>query len=484
MHSDFHLQFCPSVRLDTNDEDWLITRGLDVRLRQLKPGPAARALLQSLADSGGRADKLIVEAQAAEPNAPGANLYFLLHALEQRGLLSYGLVQGSKLLATLEPMTQGFHLLAPVPDPAARYRLSRFAILRRDGEYCLVESPLGHARLRLYEARLAAMAADLAKPQTSASLAAVLPDLTPANVAGLIRLLMSLGGAFVCDEAGLIAEDHAAALRQWEAHDLVFHTRSRLGRHDYPLGGTFRYAGKLPHAPALKPPGPGKRIVLPRPVATPVPNPSQTGPNFFAVLEARRSIRQAGTQPLTINQLGILLWHVARVQVHRPADPNDPKAYEATLRPVPGGGAMHELELYLTVTRCSGLEPGLYRYDPGTHTLEWVAATSADSAGLLRDAMRAAAMETPPDVLITLAARFARMAWKYEGMAYAAILKHVGVLYQQLYLVATALGLAPCALGAGDSQRFAAAAGTLYYEEASVGEFALSGPPQIQKALA
>lgn len=69
------------------------------------------------------------------------------------------------------------------------------------------------------------------------------------------------------------------------------------------------------------------------------------------------------------------------------------------------------------------------------------------------------------------------MSWKYQGMAYAAILKHVGVMYQQLYLVTTALGLAPCAIGAGNSDRFAAAARTHYYEETSVGEFVVSGTP-------
>jgi SagB-type dehydrogenase family enzyme len=269
-------------------------------------------------------------------------------------------------------------------------------------------------------------------------------------------------------------------LRQWEAHDLIFHARSRMGRHDAPLGGTFRFAGELPHAPALKPPGPGGRVGLPRPemaTETATAAPSRMGADFFAVVEARRSLRQAGAQPLTLDQLGTLLWYVARVQRYCPANPDDPRQYESTLRPVAGGGAMHELELYLTVTRCTGLEPALYRYDPGAHELEWISAPSPDTEALVRDAMRAAAMETPPDMLITLAARFARMAWKYEGMAYAAILKHVGVLYQQLYLVATALGLSPCAIGGGDSDRFAAAAATTYHDETSVGEFAVSGPP-------
>jgi SagB-type dehydrogenase family enzyme len=72
-----------------------------------------------------------------------------------------------------------------------------------------------------------------------------------------------------------------------------------------------------------------------------------------------------------------------------------------------------------------------------------------------------------------LGARFGRVMWKYESMAYAAILKDVGAFYQTAYLVATAMSLACCALGAGDSDLFAAAAGLDYLEETSVGEMAL-----------
>ena len=84
-------------------------------------------------------------------------------------------------------------------------------------------------------------------------------------------------------------------------------------------------------------------------------------------------------------------------------------------------------------------------------------------------------LDTPPDVLITLAARFQRVAWKYQSMAYAVTLKNTGALYQQMYLVATAMNLAPCGLGGGDSDLFAEAAGLDYYAETSVGEFMLSG---------
>jgi len=56
-------------------------------------------------------------------------------------------------------------------------------------------------------------------------------------------------------------------------------------------------------------------------------------------------------------------------------------------------------------------------------------------------------------------------------MAYSLILKNVGVLYQTMYLVATAMDLAPCAIGGGDSDLFARAAGLDYDSETSVGEF-------------
>ena len=68
------------------------------------------------------------------------------------------------------------------------------------------------------------------------------------------------------------------------------------------------------------------------------------------------------------------------------------------------------------------------------------------------------------------------MLWKYEGIGYANLLKDAGGLMQTMYLVAAAMGLAPCALGGGDAERFAAAAGTVFWEESSVAEFMLGHP--------
>jgi SagB-type dehydrogenase family enzyme len=62
-------------------------------------------------------------------------------------------------------------------------------------------------------------------------------------------------------------------------------------------------------------------------------------------------------------------------------------------------------------------------------------------------------------------------------MAYALILKHVGVLYQTLYLVATAMGLGPCGVGGGQAELLSRAIGSNYLAESPVGELLLGSRP-------
>ncbi|WP_148046375.1 hypothetical protein [Halostreptopolyspora alba] len=85
----------------------------------------------------------------------------------------------------------------------------------------------------------------------------------------------------------------------------------------------------------------------------------------------------------------------------------------------------------------------------------------------------------PPQVLIVLSARFCRTMREYQGLSYALALKHLGVVRQLMYTVAVAMGLAPRALGAGDTEAFGEAVGSDHLAESSVGEFILgSGKPE------
>jgi SagB-type dehydrogenase family enzyme len=470
---NYTLQLMPDLKLRGDEQDILMTGSSGAALRLKRPGNAFRILLDRLARGGMDRNTLCDEAIGAVADDAGADLarlYFVLGEIERKGFVRYTVGQCGHPLATLEPVTPAFRLEDISID--GKFRLSRFACLRRAGDTMMVECPLGHARVVTHDSRGAALLALLAAPHTAAELAAAVHDFDEATVTAFIGLLANAKAVSTCAENGRIAEDDSKPLRQWEFHDLLFHSRSRLGRHNDPYGGTFRFLDALPPLPAVRPPMSARRIALYKPdmialEARDVP--------FSRVTEARRSVRTRGEQPLSSAQLGEFLYRAARIKEVLPASLEHGSPYEASRRLCASGGAMHELELYLTLSRCAGIEPGLYHYDPLAHELEHLANLGPLQNRLLADACGASGLDTPPDVLITLAARFQRVAWKYQSMAYAVTLKNTGALYQQMYLVATAMNLSPCGLGGGDSDLFAEAAGLDYYAETSVGEFMLSG---------
>ena len=79
----------------------------------------------------------------------------------------------------------------------------------------------------------------------------------------------------------------------------------------------------------------------------------------------------------------------------------------------------------------------------------------------------------PPQVLITIAARFGRISWKYSSIAYSLILKNVGCLIQTFYLAATEMGLGGCAIGTTNIDLFARMTELEFHVEGPVGQFAL-----------
>ena len=188
-------------------------------------------------------------------------------------------------------------------------------------------------------------------------------------------------------------------------------------------------------------------------------------------------MRIYGAKPVTAVQLGEFLYRVARVREIVKENPSRQLHYESSRRPYPSGGAAYDIELYLSVDRCAGLDRGFYHYEPLSHRLRKLDRGDACLDRLLLSAQRAALLQVKPPILITMTSRFQRLSWKYRGLAYATTLKNVGALYQTMYLVATAMGLAPCALGTGDASLVAEVLGTDYVVESAVGEFVLGGLP-------
>src|SRR6516165_6960559 len=91
-------------------------------------------------------------------------------------------------------------------------------------------------------------------------------------------------------------------------------------------------------------------------------------------------------------------------------------------RPYPSGGGSYELELYLAVDACEGLARGFYHYDAGGHALVPISVRAHEFDALLRGAQFAMDAPTAPQILITIAARFGRVSWKYSSIAYALVL--------------------------------------------------------------
>ncbi|HMD87031.1 MAG TPA: SagB family peptide dehydrogenase [Terriglobia bacterium] len=426
--------------------------------------PGISQAIDVLSSTGATEDALARLVEELDGTSALARLYYYLLSFVERRILSYGIPCGGRRLATLAPASTSFSFSPAPVDPQSRYTLSRFAYLHREQEDLILESPLAHGKIILHGGDGAAVAAELAKPQTLGSLCGLLPSVPRGGVALFLEML--LGAGFVSElKPDEPYPGESEVLAQWDFHDLLFHARSRLGRHANPYGGTYRFKNKIKPLPAVKQFHAEETIALHRPDMSSLEREDYP---FTLVLEERRSIREYGEQPITAHQLGEFLYRSARAKELKKMEFQD-----LSWRPYPGGGAIYELELYVNVRWCENIPPGLYHYCPEKHRLEKICGPTEAVSALLKDAARSAILAETPPILITIAARFQRLSWKYESMAYSALLKNVGVLYQTMYLVATAMDLAPCALGGGDSDLFARAAGLDYYAETSVGEFLL-----------
>jgi SagB-type dehydrogenase family enzyme len=461
-----------TVTTGTEGELHLSSPAARMKLRQLTPGICAA--LKRLAFPGEQAGLLA-------PSGHGsvlANWYWHLQNLARQGWLLMSVRENQAPLATLQPISASFLLLTSRANFAGRWILSRFAYLRQHGGAMVLESPRSFARCILHDARAVALVHALAGPIEAAESSSRVPGLCAEFAEQLLGLLLAAGVVVEMRSEGTTPEDTDAALSCWEFHDLLFHSRSRQGRHDMPVGGTYRFAGQFDTPPAVKPAPPGDAIALYRPDLAQL---QRDDPPFAEVQERRRSLREYADTPIAVQQLGEFLFRVARIKTFRqwevPTSTGQLRM-QGTARPYPAGGGLYELETYVLVNRCQDLNAGLYYYDALDHTLRHIATRNPDIELLLVDAATSAGVSSSNlQVVLILASRLPRLAWKYASLAYALTLKDVGALFQTMYLAATAMGLAPCALGGGNSDLFVRAAALDYFAETSVGEFLLGSMP-------
>jgi SagB-type dehydrogenase family enzyme len=431
------------------------------------------------ADAAKRAQQLrtglALSSFSAGGSAVDKEIDLLVKRLARSGLLEYrlGPARSGKDQAVIEPQMPDYWPRAEKLGGAERIVLSRFAYLRRRGNEMILESPRAGALFRIGDAKIAAVLASLATPQTlnrlrrqdgfpGAELFALLLD---------CRMLLRIEAA---DSDGLRADEGDNNLVLWDFHDLLFHTHSTEGRQANPAGGLYPYAETMAPPPAVRPRWPGKAIDLQRLL----PPPSEVDSPALNLFRARHSTRGFDDgHPITLAELSRFLDNTARIKAKWKSrvdlgDGGGPMvAY--TTRPYPSAGSSYELELYLTVANCEGLPRGFYHYDADRHALVPIAVRPQDLEAQLGSAVFAMDAPGAPQVLITMTARFDRISWKYSSIAYSLVLKDVGVLIQTLYLMATDMGLGGCAIGSNNIDRFARMTGIEFHVEGPVGQFAL-----------
>jgi SagB-type dehydrogenase family enzyme len=163
-----------------------------------------------------------------------------------------------------------------------------------------------------------------------------------------------------------------------------------------------------------------------------LPAPDLNGPlSLEQTLDERRSVREYATTPLTMDEIGQLLWAGQGIT-------DDGTGYRTT----PSAGARYPLELYAVTAT------DLMHYIPAGHRVEQRADTTTLAA--LPDTAFGQDFVGSAPLVVVIAADPARTEQEYGAMAGDLVNLEAGHAAQNVLLQATALGLAAVPVGGFD----------------------------------
>jgi SagB-type dehydrogenase family enzyme len=202
------------------------------------------------------------------------------------------------------------------------------------------------------------------------------------------------------------------------------------------LGALF-IAPRSRRQPSSSPQASGERISLPAPDTGTEPDGGSM--SLERALALRRSERDYVAKPLTLAELGQVLWAAQGV--------TDARGFRTT----PSAGALYPLEVYVVVGQVEGLEQGIYHYLPDGHSLAHI------GQGDRRQELAAAALNQSWVIdgaaSLVIAAVYERITVRYGARGDQYVHMEVGHAAQNVYLQATGLGLGTVIIGAFHDDR-------------------------------
>ncbi|MFO8234671.1 MAG: SagB/ThcOx family dehydrogenase [Bacteroidales bacterium] len=180
-----------------------------------------------------------------------------------------------------------------------------------------------------------------------------------------------------------------------------------------------------------------------------LPSPGTKGDvSIESTLENRRSVREFSDKPLTLSDIGQILWAAQGITEKMEQPPAQWKGDEwmGGKRTAPSAGALYPMEIYLIASRVEGLDEGVYWYHPGEHELRLVLegeiGKKLASAALGQSCIRQASAN------IVMTGVYERTANKYGERAQRYVHIETGAVAQNIYLQAESLDLGTVFVGA------------------------------------
>ncbi len=158
---------------------------------------------------------------------------------------------------------------------------------------------------------------------------------------------------------------------------------------------------------------------------------------FWSVIKNRHSTRKFTEDPLSLMEFSLLLYGMAGLNRIFP---------QFSFRTVPSAGGLFPIEIFPVVNNVVSLQKGLYHYNIQDHLLEQL--KEGDFRDKVAKGCLDQSMAFSSSVNFIWTAVIGRSQWKYLQRCYRYIYLDAGHIGQNFYLVAEALGLGACTIGA------------------------------------